>query len=54
MDNLKAIFAFAITLVALLAIVVLMAIGSLSSEVGLPIITLAVGAAVGYLFPSPL
>lgn len=49
----KVIAAFIIIAICLLAVVVLMAIGTIPTEVGIPILTLAVGAAVGYLFPAP-
>lgn len=49
----KTIAAFAVIVICLLAIIVLMAISTIPAEVGIPIITLAVGAAIGYLFPSP-
>lgn len=54
MDNLKALFAFAVICLCLLAVIVLMVLGTISAEVGVPILTAAVGAAIGYLFPSPL
>lgn len=54
MDRLQAVFAFAVIAVCLIAIVVLISVGAVPADVGLPVITLAVGAAIGYLFPSPL
>lgn len=50
----KVIAAFVTVLVCLIAVIVLMALGTISPEVGVPILTLAAGAAVGYLFPSPI
>jgi len=49
----KTIAAFILTMICLVAVVALMFAGIISAEVGLPIITLAVGAAIGYLFPAP-
>jgi len=49
----KTLAAFVLTLLCLVAVVVLMVAGRVPADVGLPIITLAVGAAIGYLFPSP-
>jgi len=49
----KTLAAFVLTTLCLVAVVVLMVAGAVSSDVGVPIITLAVGAAIGYLFPSP-
>jgi len=49
----KTIAAFVVIALCLVAIIVLMAINTIPAEVGIPIITLAVGAAIGYLFPSP-
>lgn len=46
--------AFVTVLVCLAAVVGLMIAGKVSADVGVPILTLAAGAAVGYLFPSPL
>jgi hypothetical protein len=50
----KNIMAFILLALAFLAVAIPTAIGSLAWEVGGPIITLIVGATIGYLFPSPL
>lgn len=49
----KTIAAFIVIALCLIALVVLMALETIPVDVGIPIITLAVGAAIGYLFPSP-
>ena len=49
----KTIAAFIVIAVCLVAIVVLMVLGTIPADVGIPILTLAAGAALGFLFPSP-
>ena len=49
----KTIAAFILTLTCLVSAIILMALKIISPEVGLPIVTLTVGAAIGYLFPAP-
>jgi len=44
--------AFTLALIALISLVVLVAVGTITWEVAGPMIGLIVGAAVGYLFPN--
>ncbi|NPV54563.1 MAG: hypothetical protein HPY71_13780 [Firmicutes bacterium] len=50
----KEVMAFAVIIAALAAVIVLMGLGTIPVDVGVPILTAALGAAIGYLFPSPL
>jgi hypothetical protein len=50
----KTIAAFVIVGIILIGIIALMATEIMAVDVGIPILTLTVGAAIGYLFPSPL
>jgi len=50
----KTIAAFCVIMACLAAVVALIVTGHIPADVGVPILTLAAGAAVGYLFPSPL
>jgi fucose permease len=49
----KTIAAFVLTLICLVSVIILMVLGVIPADVGLPIVTLTVGAAIGYLFPAP-
>ena len=50
----KSIAAFVVIMLCLLAVIGMVLMGTVSADVGLPILTAAIGAAIGYLFPSPL
>jgi hypothetical protein len=50
----KSTAAFIVIMACLAAVVALIITGHIPADVGVPILTLAAGAAVGYLFPSPL
>jgi len=51
--DLKVISALVVVAICLIAVVVLMAIGTIAAEVGVPILAAAAGGALGFLFPSP-
>ncbi len=50
----KTIAALVVVGIILAGIIALMATKIMGVDVGVPILTLAAGAAIGYLFPSPL
>lgn len=50
----KSIMAFVIALLGLAAVVAMAIVGTIPAEAAIALVSLAVGGAVGYLFPSPL